>query len=140
MPTVRGLNIEEFIAYRPAVPSVAISFVTANDRAYDPSLYQQLIPAYRHYAKVLVINADDIQFPVDGCQLFNRQAAAQVRQLPRDYPQYSIVVHCNAGVSRTGSIVKFLHEHFHYSIQGRQKFADNPYITSLLERSLLIHG
>lgn len=137
MPTIQGFNIENFIDYNPPKNTVAISFASKLDHQYDQQLYTKLPDAYMKYLDHLVILADDIPInkPSSEYQLFTSKDAQNVINLVSKYPNSDIVVHCNAGVSRTGTLVKFLANHYDYQIVGQQNFAINPLINNLLNHA-----
>lgn len=137
MPTIQGFNIENFINYNPPRNTVAISFASKLDHQYDQQLYAKLPDAYMKYLDHLVILADDIPInkPSSEYQLFTSKDAQNVIDFVNKYPNSDIVVHCNAGVSRTGTLVKFLANHYDYQITGQQNFAINPLINNLLHQT-----
>lgn len=136
MLTIQGFNIEDFIDYNPPKNTIAISFASKLDHQYDQQLYAKLPDAYAKYLDHLVILADDIPInrPNPEYQLFTNQDAKNVIDFVNKYPKSNIVIHCNAGVSRTGTIVKFLARHYNYQIVGQQNFAINPLINDLLHQ------
>ena len=89
------------------------------------------------YLNHLVILADDIPInkPNPEYQLFTDQDAKNVIDFVNKYPNSNIIIHCNAGVSRTGTLVKFLANHYNYQIVGQQNFAINPLINDLLHHT-----
>lgn len=136
MLTIQGFNVEDFIDYNPPKNTIAISFASKLDHQYDQQLYAKLPDAYTKYRDHLVILADDIPInrPNPEYQLFTNNDAQNVINFVNKYPNSNIVVHCNAGVSRTGTIVKFLANHYNYQITGQQNFAINPLINDLLHQ------
>lgn len=137
MLTIQGFNIEDFIDYNPPKNTIAISFASKLDHQYDQQLYAKLPDAYMKYLDHLVILADDIPInkPSSEYQLFTSKDAQNVIDFVNKYPNSDIVVHCNAGVSRTGTLVKFLANHYDYQITGQQNFAINPLINNLLNHA-----
>lgn len=134
MSTIQGFNIEDFINYNPPKNTIAISFASKLDHQYDQQLYAKLPDVYTKYLNHLVILADDIPInkPNPEYQLFTDQDAKNVIDFVNKYPNSNIIIHCNAGVSRTGTLVKFLANHYNYQIVGQQNFAINPLINDLL--------
>lgn len=134
MPTIQGFNIEDFINYNPPKNTIAISFASKLDHQYDQQLYAELPDIYTRYLDHLIILADDIPInrPNPEYQLFTDQDAKNVIDFVNKYPNNNIAIHCNAGVSRTGTLVKFLAGHYNYQIIGQQNFATNPLINNLL--------
>lgn len=135
MPFVKGLNINDFANFEPDTNSVAISFVSQNDIQYIPELYAKLPLVYAKYQAALTINADDIEQLVDDCQIFTMNDAQRIINFANRYSVNNIIVHCNAGVSRTGSVVKFLQEYYHYQIIGQQNFVSNQLIDKMLKQA-----
>ena len=136
MLSIQGFNIEDFIDYNPPKNTIAISFASKLDHQYDQQLYAKLPDVYTKYRDHLVILADDIPInrPNPEYQLFTNNDAQNVIDFVNKYPNSNVVVHCNAGVSRTGTIVKFLARHYNYQIVGQQNFAINPLINDLLHQ------
>lgn len=136
MQTIQGFNIEDFINYNPPKNTIAISFASKLDQQYDQQIYAKLPDAYMKYLNHLVILTDDIPInkPDPEYKLFTTQDAQNILNFVNKYPNSNIVVHCNAGVSRTGTLVKFLASHYDYQITGQQNFATNPLINDLLQQ------
>lgn len=137
MPTIQGFNIENFINYNPSKNTIAISFASKLDHQYDQQLYAKLPDIYTKYLDHLVILADDIPInkPNPEYQLFTNKDAQNVINFVNKYSNSNIVIHCNAGISRTGTLVKFLANHYDYQIVGQQNFAINPLINNLLNHA-----
>lgn len=140
MPTVQGFDLTSFLAYQPQKPAIAVSFASAIDRDYNRKLYQQLPTAYQRYHTVAIIPADDIEQPDVDCQLFSTRNAQAIINLLQQYPTCNLVVHCNAGVSRTGAVVKFAHDYLHYSFARPQQFAPNRWILRQLIKTATINN
>lgn len=136
MPTIQGFGIEDFIKYKPPANTIAISFASKLDRQYDHQLYAKLPDTYTRYLNHLVILADDIPInkPNPEYQLFTSKDAQNVINFVNKYLNSDIVVHCNAGISRTGTLVRFLANHYNYHIMGQQNFVTNPLINNLLQQ------
>lgn len=137
MLTIQGFNIEDFTNYNPPKNTVAISFASKLDRQYDQQLYAELPDVYTKYLDHLVILADDISInkPNPEYQLFTNNDAQNVIDFVNEHSNSNIVIHCNAGVSRTGTLVKFLASHYNYQIVGQQNFTINQLINNLLHQA-----
>lgn len=123
----------DFIHYEPKPNTVAISFASELDRQFDPKLYAQLPNKYRQYEDVLVIKADDIPKPIEDCQVFTKTDAKHVKDFVNQYHDRNIVIHCNAGVSRTGSLIHYVQQTYpNFKLIGQQRFSFNPLISYLL--------
>ena len=134
MPTLQGMSIVDFIHYQPKPNTVAISFASQIDRQFDHNLYDQLSSKYRQYKDVLVIKADDITKPIEDCQIFTKADAKHVKDFVNQYHDRNIVIHCNAGVSRTGSLIHYVQQTYpNFKLIGQQKFSFNPLISYLLD-------
>lgn len=134
MPKLQGFSIDEFIHYQPAPNTVAISFNSELDQQFNPDLYDQLNAKYQAYDDTLVIRADDVTKPVDDCQVFTKADAQAIKDFVKQYPEHNIIVHCNAGVSRTGSVIHYIQEEYPYfQLVGQQDFSFNPLISYLLD-------
>ena len=134
MPTLQGMSIVDFIHYQPKPNTVAISFASQLDRQFDHNLYDQLSSKYRQYEDVLVIKADDIPKPIKDCQVFTKADAKHVKDFVNQYHDRNIVIHCNAGVSRTGSLIHYVQQTYpNFKLIGQQKFSFNPLISYLLD-------
>lgn len=137
MLTIQGFNIEDFTNYSPPKNTVAISFASKLDQQYDQRLYAELPDVYTKYLDHLVILADDISInkPNPEYQLFTNNDAQNVIDFVNEHSNSNIVIHCNAGVSRTGTLVKFLASHYNYQIVGQQNFTINQLINNLLHQA-----
>ena len=64
----------------------------------------------------LIIKCNDIAVPIEGYTLFNKDHANQIISAigNLDEEVTTVVVHCNAGVSRSGAVALFLH---HYLLE-----------------------
>ena len=134
MPKLQGFSIDEFIDYQPAPNTVAISFNSKLDQQFNPDLYDQLNAKYQAYDDTLVIRADDVVKPVDDCQVFTKADAQAIKDFVKQHPEHNIIVHCNAGVSRTGSVIHYIQEEYPYfQLVGQQDFSFNPLISYLLD-------
>lgn len=134
MPTLQGMSIVDFIHYQPNPNTVAISFASQIDRQFDPNLYDQLSSKYCQYDDVLVIKAEDIPKPIEDCQVFTKADAKHVKDFVNQYHDRNIVIHCNAGVSRTGSLIHYVQQTYpNFKLIGQQKFSFNPLISYLLD-------
>lgn len=133
MPKLQGFSIAEFVHYHPEPHSVAISFNSKIDQQFDPKLYNQLQIKYQAYDDTLVIQADDISKPDDNCQIFTKADALNIKGFVKQYHDHNIVVHCNAGVSRTGSVIHYIQQEYPYfQLVGQRNFSFNPLISYLL--------
>lgn len=134
MPKLYGLSITEFIHYHPEPHSVVISFNSKLDRQFDPELYDRLKTKYQEYDNTLEIHADDIPKPVDSCQVFTKNDAQKIKNFVKQYHDHNIIIHCNAGVSRTGSVIHYIQQEYpNFQLVGHQKFSFNPLISYLLD-------
>lgn len=134
MPKLYGFSITEFIHYHPETNTVAISFNSKLDQQFDPKLYKQINAKYQEYNDVLEIHADDVPKPVDSCQVFTKNDAQKIKEFVKKYHNHNIIVHCNAGVSRTGSVIHYIQQKYpKFQLVGRQSFSFNPLISYLLD-------
>lgn len=89
---------------------------------------------YQIYDDALVIRADDVTKPVDDCQVFTKDDAQAIKDFVKQYHDHNIIVHCNADVSRTGSVIHYVQETYPYfQLVGQQDFSFNPLISYLLD-------
>lgn len=134
MPKLYGFSINEFIHYHPEPNTVSISFNSKIDQQFDPKLYDQLKIKYQEYNDVLVIHADDVPNPVDNCQVFTKNDAQNIKNFVKKYHDHNIIVHCNAGISRTGSVIHYIKQEYpNFQLVGQQNFSFNPLISYLLD-------
>ena len=134
MPKLRGFSIDEFVRYQPTPNTVAISFNSKLDQQFNPDLYDQLNTKYQAYDDALVIRADDVTKPVDDCKVFTKNDAQNIKEFIKQYHDHNIVVHCNSGVSRTGSVIHYIQQEYpNFQLIGQQDFSFNPLISYLLD-------
>lgn len=129
-----GFDIDDFTKFKPEPNSVVISFVSKIDKAYDPNLYAKLPSIYQQYDDVLVIKADDISEPTKGCRIFTKRDAQNITDFVKEHQNKNIVVHCNAGVSRTGSVIHYIQQECpDHQLIDKQQFSFNPLISRYLD-------
>ncbi len=72
----------------------------------------------------------------DNAELFTRQHAAQVSRFARKHRGKNIMVHCAAGISRSGAVVEALLQAFpEYEDKGWPRHP-NGHVKSLMKRAL----
>ena len=77
-----------------------------------------------------------ISNPPDDAVLFTKREAAQVARFARKHRGKNIIVHCAAGISRSGAVAEALLEAFpEYEDQGWKRFP-NGRVKTLLKRAL----
>lgn len=134
MPKLQGFSIAEFVHYHPEPHSVAISFNSQLDQQFNPDLYEQLNAKYQAYDDALVIRADDVTKPVDDCQVFTKNDAQAIENFVKQYHDHNIIIHCNAGISRTGSVIHYIQQEYpDFQLISQQDFSFNPLISYLLD-------
>lgn len=123
-PTVIGLSYDQLLNYQPEDPkhTTLIRF-NSNDPEIDKNL---------PYSQEILIQADDIEEPINNCKLFSQFDAKKILKEVNHYNTYNVVVECNAGVSRSGAVVKFLENIYNYKNITKHKFAPNQHIYNTL--------
>ncbi|AEH03709.1 hypothetical protein AVT69_gp284 [Pseudomonas phage PhiPA3] len=92
-------------------PHYVISIGEANDGCVlDPE-----------HKSVLRLEFDDIPYHVDGYRLFSLTDARRILRWLRDVPENeTVIVHCEAGVSRSAAVAQFMVDHQGYELEKDQ--------------------
>lgn len=134
----KGKNIEmDFFPVFEAEyiePNDNMALISINDPGYKNKIDYS---AWKHN---LILEFNDIDKPMNGYFMFDDWYAKRlidfVLQLPENINQ--IVVHCYAGVSRSGAVVRFLQKHIYPSCFNSDfwlKYTmDNHRVYSTLEK------
>lgn len=134
MPKLYGFSIDEFVKFKPKPGSAAISFASHNDAKYNEKLYDKLNQIYKQYSAVLHLAIDDIARPTEECHMFTQNNTSLVKDFIKLHQHDNIIIHCNAGVSRTGSIIHYIQQEYpSYVLMTKQKYSYNPLISDLLD-------
>ena len=75
---------------------------------------------------LLCLAVDDIVWTIRGMVLFNMEHARKILGFVEDSP-LPIMVHCNAGISRSGAVGEVLNWYFNCHIQQKQEEFQNFY-------------
>ncbi len=79
---------------------------------------------------VLVLHFDDIEAPIEGAEdrfvLFDRAMAERILSFLQNLAGRHLIVHCHAGVARSGAVALFAHELL--GTDAEQFARDNPSI------------
>lgn len=137
MPKVFGLPVDVFAKQKPLPHSIVIGFATNIDRQYDPKLYNRLDNIYKSYDHAFQINVDDITKPHAGLYTCSAKDAEIIVKAIQRYRRHNIYVHCNAGVSRTGSVIKYILKYYpQFELASRQfQYSKNSLITKRLNEA-----
>lgn len=82
-------------------PSKNVSVISIRDPG-------EVVSNLAGWEKVLSIECHDIDCAVEGFKLFSNDQAAQIIDFIKD--SNFILIHCHAGVSRSGAVAKFISE------------------------------
>jgi len=96
------------------------------------------------YVDVLRLQFEDYGSPKtapEGAVLFDRAQAAEIAAFARRYRGRNILVHCVAGISRSGAVVEVLLQTFpEYEDAGHEEAglprSANPHVRALLEEAI----
>lgn len=145
---VYGFDYDSFIKLDhpflcPNCNHVAISLIGSLDN-YSQAELDKLNNQLSLYKDYLVINVDDLTTQLSDneldyqldYQLFNAEQADDIINFLAKYQyNHKLMVHCNAGVSRTGAVVKSARMFFHYKQASNRSYMPNLLMQTLLADS-----
>lgn len=142
MPRVIGMSYNQFLVRPGHKNEIAISMLDQSEmnfRFLDKDARNQRLYEYADYMK---LNIGDVEKPKENQRLCTIKDIYNIIDFVKKYPNKDVIVHCNAGISRTGAIVYLLHK---LGCQNNQewvvkndyikseKYLPNRYMISLIE-------
>lgn len=112
---IYGTDLDSFMRFNPKIQMNLISISGKLDEKFD------LTRQYSKYKNVLTIDSDDITcseykenhiFPMN---LLNESLANEINDF-LNKSNLPILVHCSAGISRTGAVLYSANQNFDYSL------------------------
>lgn len=100
-------------------------------RIYDKSF--PLKPSKKEFEKVFSFRFDDIEEPQIDCDLFTLNQAREIVVILQEarVRKKNVVVHCFAGICRSGAVVKFAEEYLDFQPCGKFRLP-NQHVKKLL--------
>jgi hypothetical protein len=122
------------IQARPAWPNWAVISVSDTCSSYPVNLK----PGWE---RVLRLEFDDIEFEQEPYQLFSSQQGREVIEFVQDFTLSGgegILVHCNAGISRSAAIAKWVAERYLLPFPNRYDHYNKHVFNVLREEHMLV--
>lgn len=142
MPRVIGMSYNQFLVRHGHKSEIAISMLDQSERNFrflDENTRNQRLHEYADYMK---LNIGDVEKQKENQRLCTIKDINNVIDFAKEYPNKDVIVHCNAGISRTGAIVYLLHKLGYQNNQEwvvknnyikSEKYLPNRYMISLIE-------
>jgi len=121
------------IQARPAWPNWAV--ISVNDTCTYPA---NLKPGWE---RVLRLTFDDIDAEQEPYQLFSAEQGREVIEFVKDFTLSGgdgILVHCNAGISRSAAIAKWVAERYRLPFPNSYNLYNKHVFNTLREEHILI--
>lgn len=136
MRSLEYLSLDEALTFSPQCPTVAISILSPGRPA--ASLHPQIDPVLRLYFEDTT--GKDGETSRSG--VFNADQARQVMEFVRhhhDKPEpYHLLVHCEAGISRSAAVADFAASECRIPLTGQFAFL-NPWVLNVLVKTAYPH-
>lgn len=142
MPRVIGMSYNQFLVRPGHKSEIAISMLDQAERNFrflDEDTRNQRLHEYADYMK---LNIGDVEKQKENQRLCTIKDIDNIIGFVKEYPNKDVIVHCNAGISRTGAIVYLLHKLGYRNNQEwvvknnyikSKKYLPNRYMISLIE-------
>ena len=142
MPRVIGMSYNQFLVRPGHKNEIAISMLDQSEmnfRFLDQDTRNQRLHEYADYMK---LNIGDVEKQKENQRLCTIKDINNIIDFVKKHSDKDVIVHCNAGISRTGAIVYLLHKLGYQNNQEwvvkndyikSEKYLPNRYMISLIE-------
>lgn len=142
MPQVTGMSYNQFLVRPGHKSEIAISMLDQSEmnfRFLDQDTRNQKLHEYADYMK---LNIGDVEKQKENQRLCTIKDINNIIDFVKKHSDKDVIVHCNAGISRTGAIVYLLHKLGYQNNQEwvvknnyikSEKYLPNRYMISLIE-------
>lgn len=142
MPRVIGMSYNQFLVRPGHKSEIAISMLDQSEmnfRFLDNDTRNQRLHEYADYMK---LNIGDVEKQKENQRLCTIKDINNIIDFVKKHSDKDVIVHCNAGISRTGAIVYLLHKLGYQNNQEwvvkndyikSEKYLPNRYMISLIE-------
>lgn len=142
MPRVIGMSYNQFLVRPGHKNEIAISMLDQSEmdfRFLDKDTRNQRLHEYADYMK---LNIGDVEKQKENQRLCTIKDINNIIDFVKKHSDKNVIVHCNAGISRTGAIVYLLHKLGYQNNQEwvvkndyikSEKYLPNRYMISLIE-------
>lgn len=142
MPRVIGMSYNQFLVRPGHKNEIAISMLDQSEmnfRFLDKDTRNQRL---REYADYMKLNIGDVEKQKENQRLCTIKDINNIIDFVKKHSDKDVIVHCNAGISRTGAIVYLLHKLGYQNNQEwvvkndyieSEKYLPNRYMISLIE-------
>lgn len=142
MPRVTGMSYNQFLVRPGHKNEIAISMLDQSEmnfRFLDQDTRNQRLHEYADYMK---LNIGDVEKQKENQRLCTIKDINNIIDFVKKHSDKDVIVHCNAGISRTGAIVYLLHKLGYQNNQEwvvknnyikSEKYLPNRYMISLIE-------
>lgn len=142
MPRVIGMSYNQFLVRPGHKNEIAITMLDQSEmnfRFLDQDTRNQRLHEYADYMK---LNIGDVEKQKENQRLCTIKDINNIIDFVKKHSDKDVIVHCNAGISRTGAIVYLLHKLGYQNNQEwvvkndyikSEKYLPNRYMISLIE-------
>lgn len=142
MPRVIGMSYNQFLVRPGHKNEIAISMLDQSEmnfRFLGQDTRNQKLHEYADYMK---LNIGDVEKQKENQRLCTIKDINNIIDFVKKHSDKDVIVHCNAGISRTGAIVYLLHKLGYQNNQEwvvkndyikSEKYLPNRYMISLIE-------
>lgn len=147
MPRVIGMSYNQFLVRPGHKSEIAISMLDQSEmnfRFLDNDTRNQRLHEYADYMK---LNIGDVEKQKENQRLCTIKDINNIIDFVKKHSDKDVIVHCNAGISRTGAIVYLLHKLGYQNNQEwvvkndyikSEKYLPNRYMISLIESVMVL--
>lgn len=147
MPRVIGMSYNQFLVRPGHKNEIAISMLDQSEMSFrflDKDTRNQRLHEYADYMK---LNIGDVEKQKENQRLCTIKDINNIIDFVKKHSDKDVIVHCNAGISRTGAIVYLLHKLGYQNNQEwvvkndyikSEKYLPNRYMISLIESVMVL--